>query len=79
MWHRKGQLRPPQEPYHLSLQLLLQVLDHWVNGDPLTPSTESIVKEVASVAWEGVKTSLVFLSESSCWFLPLKSAIGGFD
>jgi len=41
-------------------------------------STESSVKEVASVAWEGIKTALVLLKESSDWFPPLKSAIGGF-
>jgi len=41
-----------------------------------TPSTGSSVK--ANVAWEGVKTALVLLKESSGWFPPLKSAIGGF-
>jgi len=41
-------------------------------------STESGVKDVASVAWEGVKTALVLLKESSDWFPPLKSATGIF-
>jgi len=30
-----------------------------------------------TVAWEGVKTALVLLKESSDWFPPLKSATGG--
>jgi len=43
-----------------------------------TSPIESNVKEVASIAWEGVKTALVLLKESSDWFPPLKSATGGF-
>jgi len=49
--------------------------------NPLTqvfPSTESNAREVAGVAWEGVKTALVILKESSDWFPPLKVATGAF-
>jgi len=42
-----------------------------------TALTEINVKEVAAVAWEGVKTALVLLKESSDWFPPLKAASGG--
>jgi len=31
----------------------------------------------SNVAWEGVKTALVLLKESSDWFPPLKLATGG--
>jgi len=43
-----------------------------------TPAIESRAKEMASVAWEGVKTALVLLKESSDWFPPLQAATGGF-
>jgi len=49
------------------------------SSNPLTrvfPSAES--KEMASVAWEGVKIATVLLKESSDWFPPLKAATGGF-
>ena len=41
------------------------------------PNTGSKVKEVASVAWEGVKTSLALLNESAGCLPPLKAAVGG--
>jgi hypothetical protein len=41
------------------------------------PSTSSRVKEAAGVTWEGVKTALVLLKESSDWFPQLKAATGG--
>src|SRR5260221_6532796 len=44
----------------------------------ITPSRDLLSKEVASVAWEGVKTALVLLKESSDWFPPVKSATGIF-
>ena len=41
------------------------------------PNTGSKVKEVARVAWEGLKTSLVLLNESCGCLPPLKAAVGG--
>jgi len=41
------------------------------------PNTGSKVKEVAGVAWEGLKTSLALLNESSGCLPPLKAAVGG--
>ena len=45
--------------------------------DLAPPNTGSKVKEVARVAWEGPKTSLVLLNESSGCLPPLKAAVGG--
>jgi len=57
---------------------VLQVASSFIlSRNPLTPPTESNIKEVTSVAWEGVKTALVLLKENSDWFPPLKSATGG--
>jgi len=41
------------------------------------PNTGSKIEEVAGVAWEGVKTSLALLNESSGCLPPLKAALGG--
>src|SRR5258708_31191479 len=50
-------------------------------GSPVTqaaPAIESSAKEMATVAWESVKTALILLQESSDWFPQLKAATGGF-
>ena len=46
--------------------------------NPSTQPTESSAKEVASIAWEGVKMALILLKESSDWLPQLKVATGGF-
>jgi len=53
-----------------------QVTSSSTSGN-LAPNTGSKVKEVASVAWEGVKTSLALLNESAGCLPPLKAAVGG--
>ena len=57
-----------------------QVTPSCTSGNRLNlapPNTGSKVKEVAGVAWEGVKTSLVLLNESSDCLPPLKASVGG--
>ena len=57
-----------------------QVTSSSTSGNRLNlapPNTGSKVKEVAGVAWEGIKTSLVLLNESSGCLPPLKAAVGG--
>jgi len=53
-----------------------QIISSSTSGN-LAPNTGSKVKEVASVAWEGVKTSLTLLNESAGFLPPLKAAVGG--
>ena len=53
-----------------------QVISSSTSGN-LAPNTGSKVKELASVAWEGVKISLALLNESSGCLPPLKAAVGG--
>ena len=56
-----------------------QVTSSSTSGNRLNlapPNTGSKVKEVANVAWEGLKTSLVLLNESSGCLPPLKAAVG---
>jgi len=61
--------------------LILSLFNQSRNASPAPANQQASSSNVGptsvSVAWEGVKTALVPLKESSDWFPPLKSATGG--
>ena len=55
---------------------ILALFNRSRNASP-APAIQQASSSNVGVAWEGVKTALVLLKESSDWFPPLKSATGG--